>query len=282
MKNAICVIERKPNLLWLEFLASFKEYDTYLVVDDNSENYSDQYALMFPTIHIVQIDDGDCQRSGFKNMNNLIFKKEVTGWEKAVFYFVAKPEYDNVWFFEDDVFFHGEQTIKKIDLKYKASDVLTAPYHTSETGREWYFPLIDINYDLPYYKAMVCAVRVSRKLLLGITDYATKNRTLFFLEALFPTLAFKYNLSYCTPKEMIQIYFKHTWKRYNLNKNNIFHPVKKIELHKEARDTLKGNSHLNDVSFQVTNFFTRCYLKTKQLAKNIIKIFNVKYWERIA
>jgi hypothetical protein len=282
MKNAICVIGRKPNLIWLEFLSSFKAYDAYVVLDDNSENYSVEYETSFPAIHIVQIDDADCERSGFKNMNNLIFKKEITGWEKALFYFSGKEEYDNVWFFEDDVFFHSEFTIKKIDLKYKDTDVLTAPYHISETGREWWWPLIKIGHDLPYYKAMVCGVRVSRKLLISITDYAKKNQTLFFLEALFPTLAFKYNLSYGKPKEMIQIYFKHTWKLYNLNKNNIFHPVKNIELHKEAREVLSGNNILYDLSFQVTNFFTRFYLRAKQQVKNIIKVVNVKYWERIA
>jgi hypothetical protein len=282
MKNAICIIGRKPNLIWLEFLSSFRVYDTYIVLDDNSENYSLQYATSFPTIHIIQIENDECAASGFKNMNNLIFKKEITGWEKALFHFSGNEDYDNVWFFEDDVFFHSETTIKKIDLKFENTDVLTAPYHTSQTGREWWWPHIKINYDLPYYKAMVCGVRVSCSALLSIKDYATKNQTLFFLEALFPTLAFKYNLSYGRPKKMIQIYFKHTWRLYNLNKNNIFHPVKNIGLHKEAREALSRNNLFFEVSFQVTNFFTRLYLSAKQFAKNVIKVVNTKYWERIA
>jgi hypothetical protein len=282
MKNAICIIGRKPNSIWMDFLSSFGFYDTYVLLDDNSENYSVDYKINFPTIHIVQIESEDCKRNGFKNMNDLIFKKEITGWEKALFYFSGKEEYDNVWFFEDDVFFHSELTIKKIDEKSKNIDILTAPYQISQTGREWWWPHIKINYDLPYYKAMVCGVRVSRKSLLSIADYAAKNKTLFFLEALFPTLAFKYNLSYGKPKEMIQIYFKHTWKLYNLNKYNIFHPVKNIELHQKARKMFSQNNILFDISFHVTNFVSRSYLKAKQLAKNVIKVVNVKYWERIA
>jgi hypothetical protein len=282
MKNAVCIIERIPNKVWLEFLSSFDSYDTYIVLDDNSKDHSLKYLTDFPKIHFVQIDDKECEESGFRNMNYLIFKKDVTGWEKALYYFSGEKEYDHVWFFEDDVFFYSENTIKNIDAKFPHTDVLTAPYHVSETGREWWWPLITINHDLPYYKAMVCGVRVSRKLLLSIKDYATKNRTLFFLESLFPTLAFKYNLSYGKPKEMIQIYFQHKWSLPKLNRRNIFHPVKNIKLHKQARDVLKRNNLLTEVSFQVTNFFSRFYLLSKQQVKNVIKIVNVKYWERIA
>lgn len=282
MKNAICIIQRTPNLIWLEFLSSFELYDTYVVLDDNTKNYSLEYKTTFPSINFVQIDDEECEKNGFVNMNDLIFKKKVTGWEKALFYFSRKNRYDNVWFFEDDVFFYSEFTVKNIDTKYPHVDLLTAPYHVSQTSREWWWPLININYDLPYYKAMVSGIRVSGKLLNSIIDYATKNQTLFFLESLFPTLAFKHNLLYGKPKEMIQIYFKHNWKLPSLNRHNIFHPVKDIELHKKAREVLSSNSISTEVSFQVTNFFTRLYLITKQLIKNIIKIVNVNYWERIA
>jgi hypothetical protein len=282
MKNAICIIERTPNLIWLEFLSSFELYDTYVVLDDNTKDYSLEYQTAFPQIHFVQIDNEECEKNGFLNMNYLIFKKNITGWEKALLYFSGKKEYDNVWFFEDDVFFYSEHTVKNIDTKFPDTDVLTAPYHVSHTGREWWWPLITINYNLPYYKAMVCGVRVSRKLLSSVSDYAAKNQTLFFLESLFSTLAFKSNLSYGKPKEMIQIYFKHKWDLHKLNKHNMFHPVKNIELHKKAREIFSRNHISTEISFQVTNFFSRLNLIAKQQIKNIIKIVNVKYWERIA
>ena len=59
---------------------------------------------------------------------------------------------------------------------------------------DWHWYCIEIEYPLPYYNGMMCIVRFSNSMMNCINDYAKKHNTLFFLEALFPTIAIKNNL----------------------------------------------------------------------------------------
>jgi hypothetical protein len=74
-----------------------------------------------------------------------------------------------------------------LDEKYTNQDILSTEYVENKDGDKtyWNWPWIDIQYSPPYYKGMVCATRLSSNFLKCIKDYATKNNTLFFLEALF-------------------------------------------------------------------------------------------------
>ena len=42
-KNCVCVVSKIVNLEWLNFLSKFKNYDVYIVADDNSQNYKEKY-----------------------------------------------------------------------------------------------------------------------------------------------------------------------------------------------------------------------------------------------
>ena len=53
MKNCICVICRKPNLIWMNFLSAFTQYDVFFLIDDNTENYAELYKTNFPKIQFV-------------------------------------------------------------------------------------------------------------------------------------------------------------------------------------------------------------------------------------
>jgi len=77
---------------------------------------------------------------------------------------------------------------------------------------------------------MMCCVRLSNNILKCIKDYAEKYKTLFFLEALFPTIAIKNNLKYSNPSEFDEVTYRE-FQENNLNKINIFHPVKNLNNH---------------------------------------------------
>lgn len=265
--NCICLISRKPNPTWLDFLGKFKAHDVFVVVDDNDIDYAQVYRDKYPSTNFVQLDNSECERLGFANMNYLI-KKRVTGWEKAVYYFSKlNRNYQNTWFLEDDVFIYDEETLQRIDAQYEGYGILAQSCTERQQSRSWnhwtntqinFVPLYEstapgnrtrrvLRYlsrlsayvqSPPHFKSMVCAIRISNTLLGHIADYADKNKTLFFLEALFPTVAMQYSLPYGTPRELQTILFRHDWTGQNVNKTQLFHPVKDVELHQVFRKVI--------------------------------------------
>jgi hypothetical protein len=209
----------------MDFLSSFTQYDIVMIVDDMSGNYADRDNIQF-----VQIREEDCKREGIIDVNALSFDR-ITGWEKAVYYFtVVNTSHQHVWFLEDDVFFHSEETIMKIDTKYPHSDLLSAPY-TEKTCNNWHWRRLKIQCPPPYFHAMACAVRMSRNLLSRIREYASQYKTLFFLEALFPTLCKGSGLVYDTPSEMQNIIHMGRYQKENIDADNLYHPVKDLNKH---------------------------------------------------
>ena len=85
---------------------------------------------------------------------------------------------------------------------------------------------------------------MSNKLLQCIRWYATKYKSLFFLEALFPTLISHFKLSYVQPVELTTVTYRDPFfedldnikeedqKRID---THIFHPMKDINKHKQLR-----------------------------------------------
>ncbi len=240
MNSCICLICYKPHGIWVEFLSKFTKYDIYIIIDDNSTDYKERYS-QFLNVNIIQIKDEECKSRGFVNMNFFI-NKDITSWDKAIYYFsTINTEYNKVWFFEDDVFFHDQQSLYDIDLKYDDYDLLSNYYTENTNGHkdDWHWHRIDIKYAPPYYYAMACCVRVSSNLLSKIRNYANAYNTLFFLEALFPTVCKIYNMKYETPQEFNNItYRKH---HQDIDKNNLFHPVKDITRHQYYRDIFNKN-----------------------------------------
>jgi hypothetical protein len=122
---------------------------------------------------------------------------------------------------------------KIIDNKYINVDLLSNCYYENIDGNKnnWHWKRINIKYMPPYYCGMMCAVRISNNMIKYINDYAKKYKTLFFLEALFPTIAIKNNLKYNTPNEFNNIYWKYDFKKENINDTNLYHPVKDFNNH---------------------------------------------------
>lgn len=239
MKISVCMICLRPNPIWLEFLQSFVNYPVYVIIDDNTENYQTKYSE-YDKIHFIQIKNEDCKNKGFMN-SNYVLRKLISGWDKALYYFsIVNTTYDHVWFLEDDVFFYNEETLSNIDTKYKDYDLLSTDHGVSVNGIGWHFQIgpVHVNYPLPYFYGMICAVRMSRELMSKIKEYVTKHNTLFFVEAMFPTVCRKHDLTYHHPEELKNIVFRKNYKIHDIDKINLYHPVKNMETQKSFRDNL--------------------------------------------
>jgi len=237
MKNAFGLICFQPKEIWCDFLNNFTEYSIFLIIDDNNFDLND-FEKLYKNISFIKIDSSKCERNGFiyLNFSESECKKKIIAWEKALYYFSTENNlFDNVWLLEDDVFFHNENTLINIDKKYPLDDLLSNHFyeHSYEKKDDWYhWGRFNINFPLPYYRGMMCAVRLSKNLINKINEYAKYYNTLFFLEALFPTIAIKNNLKVTNPEELKEIHWKYDFECNSiLIKSNLYHPVKNLDNH---------------------------------------------------
>jgi hypothetical protein len=253
MNNAICLLCIKPNQIWIDFLKNFKEYDIYVSIDDNSILYESEYD----NIHYIQKLDDQCINNGFiratdhgtthPNIPPLTnHKYRPMALEKALYYFAnINTSYENVWIFEDDVFFNNEQTLLNIDIKYTTSDLLCKSndlngYIPDIFLNEWWWWLRDntIKISPPYFASLICCIRLSQNLIFKIKEYANTNKCLFFCEALFPTVCKFHNLSLNTPDEFQNIEFRKDYNLNDINILNVYHPIKDMKNQKYFRDSI--------------------------------------------
>jgi hypothetical protein len=92
-----------------------------------------------------------------------------------------------------------------------------------------------MNTEPPHYNAMVCIVRMSKRLLSKIAEYAQTYKTLFFIEALFPTLAMQNKFICNSPSEFNNIHYRYDFKHYDITKNELYHPIKNKDSHSLLR-----------------------------------------------
>jgi len=244
MKNAICLIMFTPvnKEEYLDFINNFRKYTIYVVIDDNTYRCED-LRTKYNNINFIQIPDSVCAHAGFQYLTSITINKVVTGWDKAVYYFSRVCDiYDNVWFIEDDVFFYSEYTLLRLDKQYSTEDILSDSFIESDKSKldEWFWNSITIHYEIPYYNAMMCIVRLSKKLLELVEKYVSKHKRMCFLEAFFPTLAVKNNLKISSPSEFYKVTFDYETSMISMNKNGLYHPEKNVSLHKVYRDYLNS------------------------------------------
>jgi hypothetical protein len=246
MKNAICLITIAPNIIWVDFLSEFKNYDIYIVLDNinfNTEIY--EVNKKYSNINFIKIQNEDCIDNGYIHSsympNSSLKFNEIIAWDRALFYFTnIDISYDKIWFFEDDCFFYNEETILNIDLKHPNSDILCRDKNPEPKDDEWcwFWPAININFPRPYFHSPICGVRLSNKFLFHLNEYTKQNNKLFFIEAMFPSIAHRNNLLYELCDELNQIFWRREWNIEEFNKEKIFHPVKNIEEHHKIRLTI--------------------------------------------
>lgn len=242
-KRAIALIVKEPTEIYLDFLATFVSYDVYIIIDSDKSmlHFQEKYKML----NIIQFDEQLCLNYGYKNVNYIGVKKQVSGWDKALLFFsvIIPNRYNQVWFIEDDVFFLEEKVLTNLDKKHEHQDLLANCDFKSQTTNNikepWLWSLIDINISYPHYCGMMCATRMSNHLLKGIRWYATRYKTLFFLEALFPTITSHFDLAHFKPEELTTVTYRRDFDEETdvlKLKTHVFHPVKDINKHEELRN----------------------------------------------
>lgn len=244
MKSAVVLITRKPNIIWLDFLVTFQHYDIFIMIDDNNENYNEKYGSLYPNIRFIQINNEECAQNGFIGSSTATKLPPVMSWDKAMYYFShIEMQYENMWFFEDDVFLFSEAVLLKIDEKYKNCHLLTRSHTIKyENNLEgwWHWNQVMSNIDLPWAYSLICICRVSSTLLEKVRDYANNKKHIFFIEALLNTLAIHHNLDVGTPPQFITV-VQGDIPPIEITHDkmfSVFHPYKIVEKHPEIRNYL--------------------------------------------
>ena len=233
MSNIIkCFLTVTPNEMFYDFIKQLPDIDNIYICIDKNDYHIPNYD---GKIKIIKINNKTCINEGFQNTHTII--KGATSREKALYYFYKNDiNYDHIWFIEEDVFIPTIETIKNIDIKYPDNDLLVSGNNIERKKRTyWHWNLVNKQLNnkisLPYAKAMICAIRCSKKMLECIFNHTLKYKTLFQCEAMFNTIALYNNLNVKVIEELKTIVWKkeNGWKKNEININNLYHPIKSIE-----------------------------------------------------
>lgn len=251
MKKAIALIVLEPREIYLDFLLTFSSYDIYIIIDSDKDLTAITSIAKYKQLNFVQFDKQLCINNGFQNVNYIGVNKLISGWDKALLFFsvIIPLKYKHIWFIEDDVFFLKEQLLTDLDARYLKEDLIANCDFKSQTTNNiatfpWHWHQIDIEMPEPHYSGMMCIVRLSNRLLKAIKLYAATYKTLFFLEALFPTIANHFAFSHVQPKELETITYRDPFfedldniKDEDLERleTHIFHPIKDLNKQLELR-----------------------------------------------
>jgi len=242
-KTAVCFLTIRPDSIMLDFLSRFNEYVVFIVVDDLINDHQNLY----PNVQLIKVTDEECRQFGYIHSSympysSLVFN-EIIAWDRALCYFTnINKDFKHVWFFEDDVFFYNEQTLISIDSKYpEIADILCKDKNPQPKPGEWdwFWPAVHIHFPEPYFHSPICAVRLSHIFLDKLNEYIQKNKKLAFIEALLPSIAHYYDLNYVLVDEFSQIHWRKEWDLTEMNKHQIFHPMKNREQQKNVRHFLE-------------------------------------------
>ena len=238
MNNIIkCFLTVTPCEKFYNFIKQLPDIEyIYICIDNNDYNIPNYDGK----IKIIKIDNKESISNGFHS-SVLNYKKKALSRDKALYYFYKNNiNYDYIWFIEEDVFIPTIETIKNIDIKYPDNDLLVSAnniIYQKHTNWHWNVVNRQLNgkLSLPYSKAMICAIRCSKKLLECIFNHALKYKTLFMDEAMFNTLALHNNLNVKDIEELKTIVWRKKWTKNEININNLYHPVKSIENQHQLR-----------------------------------------------
>lgn len=260
---AIVLITRNPDNVWLNFLNNFNCYDTYVSIDNTSKDFAKLFDKTKSKINFIQMADNYCKSYGYQNalipIGNI--PNKPTAWDKALFYFcLIRPNYKHVWFIEDDVFFLKESVIENIDNNYQDSDLLT-PFNDINTDghmngwENWYTVAGKMN--TPWCRSMVCACRLSNRLLQLVKQYVNDKHTLVYHEAFFNTLAYQNKYKIDNPQELSTVHYNTLWDENKLNLNYLYHPIKNVQIHNRLRcdNWIYFDNLFNDINYSEVEKF---------------------------
>ena len=217
------------------------DYSVTRITEDSPES---SHPVIPGMIYIVQISDEICGKTGYINSASTIPKKP-SAWDKALYYFCMKNMAPHVWFVEEDVFIPRDDIFDEMNARYPVTDFVTKQHvaETEDPGFFWWFDA-EGKMERPYYRSLVCASRMSRRLLTEVAAMAAEKKTVCFVETLFSTIVHHKGLTKELAPELQSVIFRHNWTKDTVHRNGLFHPVKKVEDHIMFRGHLEGAEEL--------------------------------------
>ena len=184
---------------------------------------------------VIYIPSIQAESAGYKGTVSYCINKACAR-DKALYYLKDTTDlWEAVWLIEEDVFIPALTTIANIDKKYKNYDLLCNANYIFEkpVRNEWFWNTIVNQTPLrpPFAASMVCAIRISPRLLQIIHSYVQQFRSLFLDEVLFNTLALKNNLSVLCPPELSTIVYRRNWQKQEIQPTHLYHPMKTLRQH---------------------------------------------------
>jgi len=245
MKSAVVFLTTIPQNGTISFAQQIKRnlgHDVYIVIDQNK--YDPDTSL---DITYIKIKEELCHQTGYVNSNisdNVThIRKNPIAMDKFLLFFCMNDlPYEFIWVFEDDVFIPSLNVFSRLDDNYSKYDLVTANnFFKSDNAMDWHWRHIVDKIDPPYHYSMVSAMGVSKRMLNCIKKYVDKNKTLFYVEVMFNTLAMQNGLNVIDPLELKSIVWLGEWglDEFLLLPNSIFHPIKSIEEHEILRDAIE-------------------------------------------
>lgn len=240
-KHAYALLCRKVYDIQLKLIQKmilsnlYNHYTFFVFIDENNQDIK-RFESEYKNIKFIKINDHICLEKGYKNMTYSIAKTHVS-WDKSIYYFCEiDNSYNYIWFVEDDVFVPNPEAIYYLDNKYTNYDLLTKEniMSISYDNKGWHWHLGINNAPLPLFKSLVCTLRISKKLLNIVKNYAQTFKKLFFLEIMFPTLSAHNKLKSTIIPELTTIVYRFPWedKGNLIRKNFLYHPIKDLEVQK--------------------------------------------------
>jgi len=247
MRKAVAFLTRHPQLETLAFAEQVSVESDFDVLIFSDELYKEKESLILSDrFKIYCYPDEICKETGYINAmigeGVTMLKKNPISWDKMLYHICEKEDYDFVWIFEDDVFIPSVQTIENLHLNYSAFDLVT-PNHFEKKDNllDWHWKHILDKTEAPFYFSMVCACGLSRNMIKVIKEYVKKNRQLFFIEAMFNTLAMNSGLKVTDAFELKSVVWLGEWNldEFLLLPSNVFHPKKNIDDYQYLRLMIK-------------------------------------------
>jgi hypothetical protein len=244
MKSAIVFLTTIPNQATLVFAQRIKRelgHDVYVVIDNNKFKNDIVNDIIF-----IKAEESYCEKHGYINSNisdnaTHIRKNPIAMDKFLLFFCVNDLPYEFIWVFEEDVFIQSIETLAYLDKRYSHYDLVTPNnFKKSYNGLDWHWKHIVDKIEPPYYYSMVSAMGLSKNMLECIKAYVDKHKSLFYIEAMFNTLAMHNGLDVIDPLELKSIVWMGEWglDEFLQLPNNLFHPIKSINEHQILRDAI--------------------------------------------
>ena len=278
--NAIAVLTVTPTDDQLEFYSGFVQlgYRVFVFIDDNNFNLDNALVKAKNAgFSLIQIKEYECRSAGFFNFNATFRKRGgCAAWDKALYYFCCRDlSDDNIWLIEDDVFVPSHEIIVAIDRKYGNADIISADNIVNKYGAlddqdgwPWWRLVPKTILPPPWAHSMVCAVRLSRKMLTALDAFIRSNsntlrfintvisvikvagflrqkslwRKRLYIEYIFHTLALHNQLSVIKAQELSGVVYRKDWNVLKMNSETIYHPLKDSNLHPRYRKILNQDT----------------------------------------